>query len=91
VTGFSKRVLLAALIVGVFVAAPLRLGAQAVSADGSGAYATGKYRNLFAENGHPQRDVDAKIEAAYRQLFHGDPQTQAIAFAAGNNANGSLM
>ncbi|MGA8042477.1 MAG: glycosyl hydrolase family 8, partial [Terracidiphilus sp.] len=36
-------------------------------------------------------EIRAKISAAYQQLFHGDPQTQAIAFAAGGNANGPLM
>jgi oligosaccharide reducing-end xylanase len=65
--------------------------ANAQPGDGSGAFATGKYRNLFAEDGHSQREIQAKIDAAYQQLFHGDAQTQAIAFAAGSNANGSLM
>jgi oligosaccharide reducing-end xylanase len=69
----------------------LSLGAEAPSADGTGAYATGKYRNLLAEAGHPEREIRARIDAAYQQLFHGDPQTQAIAFAAGSNANGLLM
>jgi oligosaccharide reducing-end xylanase len=59
--------------------------------DGHGAYATGKYRNLFQEDGHSQSEIQAKIDAAWRQLFHGDPQTQAIAFDAGSNANGPLM
>jgi oligosaccharide reducing-end xylanase len=62
-----------------------------VPSEGSGAYATGKYSNLFAEAGHSQREVKAKIDAVYQQLFHGDPQTQAVAFAAGSNANGPLM
>ncbi len=31
-----------------------------------------------------------KIHAAYQQLFHGDPQTQAVYFEAGKNANGKL-
>src|SRR5215469_5214318 len=68
-------------------------GAQfrTLKSDGTGAYATAKYRNLFAEDGHSQKEIRAKIEAAYQQLFHGDPQTQAIAFAAGSNANGPLM
>ncbi len=65
--------------------------ARSVPADGDGAYATGKYRNLFAEDGHSKRETHARIEAAYQQLFHGDPQTQAIAFVAGSNANGQLM
>ena len=67
-------------------------GASAKSAeDGNGAYATGKYRNLFAEGGHSNREIRAKIDAAYQQLFHGDKQTQAIAFDAGKNENGALM
>jgi oligosaccharide reducing-end xylanase len=65
--------------------------AETVPEDGSGAYATGKYRNLFAEDGHSKRVIQHKIDAAYKQLFHGDPKTQAIAFAAGGNANGPLM
>jgi oligosaccharide reducing-end xylanase len=58
--------------------------------DGSGAYDTGKYRNLFAEQGHSGSEISAKIEAAYQQLFHGDPQTQAVYFPAGKNADGPL-
>jgi oligosaccharide reducing-end xylanase len=59
--------------------------------DGRGAYATGIYKNLFAEDGHAKREIQAKIDVAFQQLFHGDPQTQAVAFAAGSNANGPLM
>ncbi len=61
------------------------------SDNGSGAFQTGKYPNLFAENGHTEQEIEAKIKATYQQLFHGDSQTQAIAFAAGSNANGPLM
>jgi oligosaccharide reducing-end xylanase len=67
------------------------VAATAQPGDGAGAYATGKYRNLFAEDGHSQREIRARIDAAYNQLFHGDPQTQAIGFAAGSNENGTLM
>jgi oligosaccharide reducing-end xylanase len=65
--------------------------AQNASSDGHGAFATGRYRNLFREDGHSSKQIKARIDAAYAQLFHGDPQTQAIAFAAGSNANGPLM
>jgi oligosaccharide reducing-end xylanase len=58
--------------------------------DGSGAYAAGKYRNLFAETGHSSTAIQAKIDAAYQQLFHGDPQSQAVFFSAGKNASGHL-
>jgi oligosaccharide reducing-end xylanase len=59
--------------------------------DGHGAYMTGRYRNLFAEDGHANKEIRAKVDAVYQQLFHGNPQTQAIAFAMGSNANGPLM
>ena len=78
----------ATLLLGVH--APMAL-AIPVSQNGDSAYATGKYRNLFAEDGHPQREIEAKVNAAWQQLFHGDPQTEAIAFEAGSNANGPLM
>jgi oligosaccharide reducing-end xylanase len=58
--------------------------------DGSGAYATGKYRSLFAETGHSSAVIQEKIDAAYQQLFHGDPQSQAVFFSAGRNVSGHL-
>ncbi len=57
---------------------------------GLGAFVTGNYRNLFAEAGHPQEEVTAKIDRAFEQLFHGDPNTQAVYFPAGTNASGAL-
>jgi oligosaccharide reducing-end xylanase len=57
---------------------------------GHGAYATHQYRNLFAEAGHSQAEIDAKIDAAFQQLFHGDEETQTVYYAAGENANGPL-
>jgi oligosaccharide reducing-end xylanase len=60
------------------------------SADGSGAFVTGHYRNLFAENGHSQTEIRAKVDSAFQQLFHGDPANQAVYFSAGANSNGPL-
>ncbi len=57
--------------------------------DGSGSFATGHYRNLFKENGHSQQEIDAKISAAFQQLFFGEPD-QRIYFPAGKNDNGPL-
>ncbi|HEY4285886.1 MAG TPA: glycosyl hydrolase family 8 [Puia sp.] len=62
----------------------LRLG------NGKGAYATGRYRNLFKESGHSEAEITAKINKAFQQLFHGDSASQAVYFTAGANANGSL-
>jgi len=55
-----------------------------------GAFSTGKYRNLFAEAGHSPAEITNRIHAVFRQLFHGEPLTQALYFAAGTNANGPL-
>ena len=72
-----------AIVCSAIVAAVPFAQAQAALPDGAGAFATGKYRNLFAEDGHSAKEIQARIDAAYAQLFHGDPRTQAIAFAAG--------
>jgi len=69
----------------------VRLTAQdAAVSNGSGAFATGHYRNLFAEAGYTNGEISKKLNTAYRQLFHGDPQTQSIFFWTGKNANGRL-
>jgi oligosaccharide reducing-end xylanase len=57
---------------------------------GHGAFATRTYRDLFAERGHAAAETQAKIERAYQQLFHGDPQTEAVYFEKGSNADGPL-
>ena len=84
------RGLLLALIALVAVAGPLRGAARENAGAGSGAYATGHYRNLFAEAGHSQKEIQQKIDSAFRQLFHGNPDTQAVYYPAGTNANGPL-
>jgi oligosaccharide reducing-end xylanase len=58
--------------------------------DGAGAYANGKYRNIFKEYGHSKKETDKKIDAAFSQLFHGDTASQAVYFDAGQNENGPL-
>ncbi|HEX4350633.1 MAG TPA: glycosyl hydrolase family 8 [Verrucomicrobiae bacterium] len=58
--------------------------------DGAGAFATGRYRNLFAEAGHSKSEIRKKVDSAFQQLFHGDPASEAVYFAAGNNSNGPL-
>lgn len=55
-----------------------------------GAFATGSYRNLFVEAGHSAEEVTTKINAAFQQLFYGAPNTEAVYFSAGANANGPL-
>jgi oligosaccharide reducing-end xylanase len=75
----------------VFIAAVSTASAQKhLPSNGSGAFATGHYRNLFREAGHSQPQIDAKINAAFDQLFHGDPNTQAVYYSTGKNADGPI-
>ncbi|MEO8593778.1 MAG: glycosyl hydrolase family 8 [Candidatus Solibacter sp.] len=57
---------------------------------GDGALAAKRYRNLFLENGHTQKEISQKIDAAFQQLFHGDKDTQTVYYEAGKNDNGPL-
>ena len=56
----------------------------------AGAFATGQYRNLFAEAGYKPDVISRKVEAAYKQLFHGNPETEALYYAVGENEHGAL-
>jgi len=56
----------------------------------SGAFSTGRYRNLFVEAGHSPQEVTDRINAAFQQLFHGDPQSEAVYYPVGTNTNGPL-
>ena len=68
----SVRIVLTALAVSTAT-----LCASAAESPKSGE--TGRYRNLFTELlGKSEAEVDAKLEAAWQQLFYGDPETQRI-------------
>jgi oligosaccharide reducing-end xylanase len=84
----QRRFLLLWCLALVFTGCSIKEPAEA-SLDGSGAYATGVYRNLFLENGHTQQEITAKVNGAFRQLFHGDT-AQRLYFESGANANGKL-
>jgi oligosaccharide reducing-end xylanase len=84
-------ILVGALIVPVIImTARSGLHTTQATANGPGAFATGHYRNLFAENGHSPKEIRDKVDSAYQQLFHGTPATQAVYYSAGANSNGPL-
>lgn len=56
----------------------------------AGAFASGRYDNLFAAAGHPPAEVRRKLDAAFAQLFHGDSATETVFHWAGANADGRL-
>ncbi|MDQ2087021.1 glycosyl hydrolase family 8 [Herbivorax sp. ANBcel31] len=51
----------------------------------SGAYQTNTYRNLFAELGKSQAEIDAKIEEAFEQLFYGDDDNERVFYPVGDD------
>ena len=69
---------------------PILLLVGVYESRGAGEFFSGQYRNLFVENGHSQRKVNKKVNATFKQLFHGDPRTEAVYFPAGGNTNGPL-
>ena len=87
-TRATVSLLLVFLSVLAAVAEPV--ARAATNQDGAGAFSTRHYRNLFAELGHSKKEISAKIDAAYQQLFHGNPETESVVFSAGANANGPL-
>jgi oligosaccharide reducing-end xylanase len=89
---FAALALFGAAVAILVAPSPAEIPAanKVVDSDGTGAYSTGHYRDVFAELGHSENEVAAKIETAYQELFHGDPQTQAVYFASGRNGNGPL-
>ena len=53
---------------------------------GSGAFATGRHRNLFTEVlGKSDAEVQAKIDAAWAQLFHGRDADQRLYYPVGDD------
>lgn len=85
--------LLSAFLLSSCAGHPQPGGSQAAG-DGAttraGAAHTGEYPNLFVEAGYPRDVVDARIEAAFAQLFHGDPDSEAVYYEAGGNEHGPL-
>lgn len=59
--------------------------------DGAGAFATGKYRNAFADLlGLTPAQTRARIERVWQAYFHGDGQEERLYFEVGANADGPL-
>lgn len=58
----------------------------------AGAFATGQYRNLFGEMlGKSDAEVQAKLDAAWQQLFYGDDFMQRVYYPVGDRAVAYVM
>ncbi|HEY5807682.1 MAG TPA: glycosyl hydrolase family 8 [Povalibacter sp.] len=81
------------ILVAAVLATALAGCAHSPSSDApvaGGSVASGRYPNLFAEAGYPQSQIDARVQAAFQQLFHGDRDEQAVYYEAGSNEQGAL-
>ncbi len=89
---FSARLLPVLIFCSVWLTAGFNIhGADTLSkADGAGAFATGRYRNLFAEIGKSETEIRKKVDSSFQQLFHGNPTNETVYYEAGNNTNGPL-
>ncbi len=47
-----------------------------------GAFATRRYRNLFAELGYKQKDIDKKLKSVFESVFYG---TDKVYFEVGDS------
>jgi oligosaccharide reducing-end xylanase len=71
-----------AVVLGLLLA----LGATTATAAPPGAFATGHYRNLFHELlGRTDAEIDAKVQAAWQQLFYGRDDTERVYFPVGSD------
>jgi len=49
-----------------------------------GAFTSGRYRNLFREMlNKSDADIQAKLDAAWKQLFYGNDNTQRVYYSVG--------
>ncbi|MFO7167900.1 MAG: glycosyl hydrolase family 8 [Chloroflexota bacterium] len=51
----------------------------------AGAVESGVYRNLFRERGRSDAEIQAKLDAAWQQLFYGDDDTQRVYYPVGDD------
>lgn len=56
-----------------------------IQAPAQGAVQTGVYRNLFAELGRTQAEIDAKVLGAFNQFFVNGSENQMLLYPAGND------
>lgn len=87
---FKLQLQVLVVAVGLLAVVNGRAAESSTNENGSGAFASGQYRNLFAELGKSPAEIRQKIDGAFQQLFHGNPTNQTVYYAAGSNSNGPL-
>lgn len=44
----------------------------------AGAFETGKYRNVFAEYGYPEAEIQRRVEQTFETIFYGNEEERSI-------------
>ncbi len=84
------NVVLLGTLIGVLAAAALPARAQgehrpAPVPPDTGAFFTGEYRNMLAEWGLSEGEIQSRIEAVWNQLFYGDEHTERVYYPVGDD------
>lgn len=61
------------------------LSAQEVTVPEEGAFFTGEYRNMLAEWGLSEEEIQERIDTTFEQLFYGDDETQRVYYPIGDD------
>ena len=69
-TALFKRIVFSALAIGLLLVLPA-CGQKKLKPWTKGGFETHKYRNVFAEMGYPKKEIDAKLESIFQEVFHG--------------------
>lgn len=75
----------------VTMAARVTPPATPPSVPSTGAIKSGIWRNMFAEYGYSQIEINAKIEAAFQQVFYGNSSSEALFYPSSNPANSAYI
>lgn len=81
-----KKLLGFMLCLSMLVVSLLPANAATPSPPSVGAYESGVHRNLFKEAGKSDAEIEAKMEAAFQQLFHGN-DNQTLYYESGDMAH----
>jgi oligosaccharide reducing-end xylanase len=71
------------LLGGLMVAKSQELAAPEVP--GEGAFFTGEYRNMLAEWGLSDEEIQTRIDETFHQLFYGDDDTERVYYPVGDD------
>ncbi|MDP4180679.1 MAG: glycosyl hydrolase family 8 [Bacillota bacterium] len=80
-----KRLLAYVLICSIIASYFVQASAATPVLPATGAYESDIYRNLFAETGKTDTEIQAKVDGAFKQLFYGSDSDQRVYYPVGTD------